>query len=1056
MEKYVFKASEIRYLWKHRGSKDYELKYLKAKGNSITSIIFEDIRNGYEVSGKLVASPREGEAYHWPRLQHKNLAPLLEVVSINEKISMYMSIIFEKSLTDIIHEDEFLRTRNCFERKKSYAEDILWGLDYLHNKHLCLMNLNEANIYICTQTDKAIISDFSFLTLSQRAKKRNVAVIPLYRAPEVCDELSEYFDAVAAEMWTCGVMMLQIFTGHAMPEVYGNYDVLQYVLTHVGNLHLGVLVQANMGALITSNILLLFKEFLDLFLSIDPNKRCSAKAAALSPFLVRPLCRFDQDFGKLWQCYSPQTSHYPEKKIRCSRSSIEFNNKNKLNEVSRTTASCPVSKEAADYKDRLKVDIPWNKFINLEHVSNEQKVRDRNLLTVSPHKWNCKQIYQIISNKHENVELQENQAKTMDLNNMLNSDKTSEIKTSACQMFESIYSACDTTKNNSLETIAELKELNSSENQKDSENMSDSIPFQSSTPSRGNENLQAKVNSRNDFYKEICNERKSEHCISNIVSSENSDVIYNILDGSDKLLSPLRFSPTSSVKNFQTKWNVQEELNNLSEDEKNDNLLTDYEGRDYTEIEETYFSSEINSIKTVVPINKFRSKNSLIKEHNQDNLACSIIDKNEKDTFVPCFEVKQFRYDFCKNYVAKIKRSHSESSINFLTSNTFSLKKDPCCVSCPQLHLLDQYRNCHLTLSSADIRIPLSYSREITSLKTEPTNIHEINEKEFGNYSSLSFWDSSSFLDCDINQNQVYHADNFETDNYITEILPNFHENASLVPQRPRTGHPILLDNIRINSSKSETSLHEQKKKNFRNFRSEISLEADKKLHVLNRTRKLTTKINFYNNAKIKIDSKNTFKIENCCKDISQDAKNKTGNESIIQEKFCFNRRHSYACAMMHSLELSENKCAVEGYHSNERIQNNAHSIENKLFPNFICKRQSKSQDKTEEHHKKQSIQTQHDISEKPENAKDNLKHPNERNSKKSECYENKINEIQVENFSFTDIPLNSSEIPEFVGENVKSKKTKKSKRKKSWFRHLCPGCKVYYDDKEELFAETP
>ncbi|GFT21566.1 protein kinase domain-containing protein, partial [Nephila pilipes] len=86
MEKYVFKASEIRYLWKHRGSRDYELKYLKAKGNSITSIIFEDIRNGCEVSGKLVASPREGEAYHWPRLQHKNLAPLLQVVSINEKI----------------------------------------------------------------------------------------------------------------------------------------------------------------------------------------------------------------------------------------------------------------------------------------------------------------------------------------------------------------------------------------------------------------------------------------------------------------------------------------------------------------------------------------------------------------------------------------------------------------------------------------------------------------------------------------------------------------------------------------------------------------------------------------------------------------------------------------------------------------------------------------------------------------------------------------------------------------------------------------------------------
>ncbi|GIX71812.1 protein kinase domain-containing protein [Caerostris extrusa] len=85
MDKSVFKATEIRYLWKHRGSKNYELKYLNATGNFITSIIFEDIRNGSQVSGKLVVSAGEGEAYHWPRLQHENLAPLFDVVSIGEK-----------------------------------------------------------------------------------------------------------------------------------------------------------------------------------------------------------------------------------------------------------------------------------------------------------------------------------------------------------------------------------------------------------------------------------------------------------------------------------------------------------------------------------------------------------------------------------------------------------------------------------------------------------------------------------------------------------------------------------------------------------------------------------------------------------------------------------------------------------------------------------------------------------------------------------------------------------------------------------------------------------
>ncbi|GFY55858.1 protein kinase domain-containing protein [Trichonephila inaurata madagascariensis] len=1039
MEKSIFKASEIRYLWKYRGSKDYELKCLKARGNSITTIIFEDIRNGREVCGKLVTSPREGEAYHWPRLQHENLAPLLEVISINEKVSMYMTVIFEKSLRDIIHEEEFLRTPNCFERKKSYVEDILWGLDYLHNKHLCLMNLSEANIYIYAQTDKAVITDFSSLTLSQRAEKRNVAVIPLYRAPEIYNESSEWFDAISAEMWACGVMILQIFTGHALPEVGSNYDIFKYLLSYVADLHLDVLVQANIGALVSLNIFILFKKFLDLFLEVDPVKRCSAKIAAVSDFLQRPLSEFSEGFGKLWQYYSPQTGHFPERKIRGSHSSIEFDNQNKLNDASKASVSCLAFNDAANYKERLKNHVPWNKFINLEYVSKEQNV------DYSPYKWNYKQAYHNISDNYETAELGEKQANNMDLNNVYTNNQTSEVKTTAFQPFESIYSTCETSINNSYSKPGtELKELNGP-NYTDS--ISEPIPIRHFTLSKSDDKLQSIVDSKIHAQEDICEEKKREDLVSSIISGENPNVIYNFLDSSNKFPLSSNVSPTIPMKKFRKKWNIQPNSNNL---------LTNNEKSDITDIKEIC-SYERNSEKS--EMYNLRSKNSWMKD-SKDNLKYSVFDNNEKDSSLPDFSnVNKFRHNFYKSYIREIPRSHSDFSINLLSSCTFLSKSFPC-VSRLHLHLLDQYRYCHLTLSSVDIRIPVKNSRGNTFRKTDSPSKHEINENELGNDSSF-FTCSSSFLDSDSNQNRLYHADNSKIKDYITDNLSTLLKNLSLVSQGPLIDHHLSLDNGNFKLSKSETSLELQKPMILRNCRSEIFL--DQKFTVLDNTTPLTSEIKFRNGTHFNITSKSISDVENFSSCLSGNALNKIGLGNINTEstnfeknKVFFNKRHSYTCAMMHSFDFTENKCVTDRYFSNERICNSKQSIKNPVFSNFILRPQRKSNDKKEKlHHDKQSIKNKHDVSAKWEDIEDDFKHSNEYSPKKSEYHGNEAIETKAECSSFTDIPLRSIEIPQFVNENSKSKKgTKKSARRKSWFRRLCPGCKVYYDDKEELFAD--
>ncbi|GIX71811.1 protein kinase domain-containing protein [Caerostris extrusa] len=167
-------------------------------------------------------------------------------------------------------------------------------------------------------------------------------------------------------MWTCGVMMFQIFTGHKIPDICRYDEVFQ----RIANLHMGILIDANKGALITSDTFLIFRNFLDLFLNLDPVKRSSAKHAATSPFLQNSRYLLDERFGSLWKSYSPHIE------VGISSPSYKFINPSSFNDSQKSPQTTyNISKEVANNKEKLKIHFPWNKFINLNYVSNEQSNR---------------------------------------------------------------------------------------------------------------------------------------------------------------------------------------------------------------------------------------------------------------------------------------------------------------------------------------------------------------------------------------------------------------------------------------------------------------------------------------------------------------------------------------------------------------------------------------------------------------------------------------------------------------------------------------------------------
>lgn len=378
--KTVYTLSDIRYLWKSRGDKNYEIKHLNTSGNLIRSITFTDIPNHREVSGKLVVLPREGEAYHWPRLKHENLAPLLDIVSMNENVSIYITTVLKRSLRDVTCEDAFLRDSSCFDRKKSYAEDVLWGLDYLHGKDLCLMSLSDDNIYI-NERDQAVITDFSRLVLARRATKDLVSVSALYRAPEL--DL-EGFDALKAEVWACGVILLQIFTRYAIPVTFPvmdrNFPEFWAKLDH------DVLIQANIGASITQTDLRNFQNFLSLFLCMDPSCRAPVKTAAVHSFLNRNPSNHKESPSN--HRNSPKIkdgSQHPHEIDITENFEEAWIGKSDV-KISKSDYMKPSFSDAMINREKLKTNSPSNKFINLQYLSICKPRED--LLSNTQSNWN--------------------------------------------------------------------------------------------------------------------------------------------------------------------------------------------------------------------------------------------------------------------------------------------------------------------------------------------------------------------------------------------------------------------------------------------------------------------------------------------------------------------------------------------------------------------------------------------------------------------------------------------------------------------------------------------
>ncbi|KAG8196329.1 hypothetical protein JTE90_013814 [Oedothorax gibbosus] len=281
---YSFSSSELRSLL-NRKRKHYTVKSFTRNGQWITHLVLQDKNTGGTAIGKLVERSSE-EFRQRPVLHHRNLASLIDMITINDDFDIFVSDFHEKSLRKKVHDEAFIGSPSCFALKKSYIEDVLCGLRYLHRNNLCLLNLSDANVYICEtpQQHKAVITDFG--SLSEKNSGEGRLLVPSIHQPPELRRMADggHFDLVAAEMWTMGMMVLEVFTSHSLPWALVDYDP-DRVLEMIDKVDYRILKSANSGSAISIHDMWEFKDFVRLFIDTDPAKRTLAKEATLAKFL---------------------------------------------------------------------------------------------------------------------------------------------------------------------------------------------------------------------------------------------------------------------------------------------------------------------------------------------------------------------------------------------------------------------------------------------------------------------------------------------------------------------------------------------------------------------------------------------------------------------------------------------------------------------------------------------------------------------------------------------------------------------------------------------------
>uniref|UniRef100_A0A2P2K8G8 non-specific serine/threonine protein kinase n=2 Tax=Rhizophora mucronata TaxID=61149 RepID=A0A2P2K8G8_RHIMU len=141
-------------------------------------------------------------------LHHPNIVRIHEVIGSKTKIYIVMEYIAGGQLSDKL---SYAKKLDESEARKLFQQ-LIDAVEYCHNRGVCHRDLKPENLLLDGRGN-AKVSDFGLSALRKPGSILTTACgSPCYVAPELL--ASKGYDGAAADVWSCGVILFELLTGH--------------------------------------------------------------------------------------------------------------------------------------------------------------------------------------------------------------------------------------------------------------------------------------------------------------------------------------------------------------------------------------------------------------------------------------------------------------------------------------------------------------------------------------------------------------------------------------------------------------------------------------------------------------------------------------------------------------------------------------------------------------------------------------------------------------------------------------------------------------------------
>lgn len=146
----------------------------------------------------------------YSKLSHPNIAKLLDVITDDEKIYIFIEYYTNGSLNDIVMSTNGNGLPE--DKARHYFKQIMQALFFIHRMGVAHRDLKLENIVI-TNDDNVKLTDFE---MCKKQDPGNLSLTTcgtlLYVAPEIIKE--EPYDGMKADIWSAGVVLYAMVSGH--------------------------------------------------------------------------------------------------------------------------------------------------------------------------------------------------------------------------------------------------------------------------------------------------------------------------------------------------------------------------------------------------------------------------------------------------------------------------------------------------------------------------------------------------------------------------------------------------------------------------------------------------------------------------------------------------------------------------------------------------------------------------------------------------------------------------------------------------------------------------